>query len=119
MSDQFADASEGANPPLEAVNGVADRAQRALNEAMGAAERTITTATRAAERLLKESLDTLRAQTDPYADGAVRYIQDGQRYVADHVKQRPVTFTLAGLGVGLLLGVLLWSSANKPSAAAG
>ncbi len=30
-----------------------------------------------------------------------------QRYVVERVKERPVTATLAGLGVGLLLGLLL------------
>jgi ElaB/YqjD/DUF883 family membrane-anchored ribosome-binding protein len=107
MADQFAYASEEAQQARDAVNNATDHGQRALSEAFGAAERTITSATKAAERLLKDSLDTFLAQTNSYTDEARQHLEEGQRYVAEQVKQRPMTFTLAGLGVGLLLGLLL------------
>jgi len=107
MSDQFTYASEEARQAREAVNNATDHGQRALSEALGAAERTITAATKAAERVLKDSLDALRAQTSSYTEEARQHLEEGQRYVAEQVKQRPMTFTLAGLGVGLLLGLLL------------
>jgi ElaB/YqjD/DUF883 family membrane-anchored ribosome-binding protein len=34
-------------------------------------------------------------------------VDEAQRYVVERVKERPVTATLAGIGVGLLLGLLL------------
>jgi len=107
MPDQFAYASEEAQQAREAVNNATDHGQRALSEALGAAERTIISATKAAERALKDSLEALRAQTSSYTDEARQHFEEGQRFVAEHVRQRPLTATLAGLGVGLLLGLLL------------
>lgn len=107
MADPFADAAEEARQARDAVNSATVHGQKALTEAVSAAERTIHMATRAAEKLLRESLDALRTQTAPYTDGAREHLEDGQRYISDHVKQRPMAFTLAGLGVGLLLGLLL------------
>ena len=112
MADQFADAADEARQARDAVNSATDHGQRALEEALGAAERTIHSATKAAERLLKDSLDALRKETAPYADEAKHHIEDGQRYVAEELKQRPMTFTLAGLGVGVLLGLLLSRRSN-------
>jgi len=60
-----------------------------------------------AEKVLKESVETLKAQTRAYTDNAGEHFDEAQRYVVERVKERPVTATLAGLGVGLLLGLLL------------
>jgi ElaB/YqjD/DUF883 family membrane-anchored ribosome-binding protein len=112
MADPFADAADEARQARDAVNSATVHSQRALSEAVSAAERTIQTATRSAEKILRETLEALRTETAPYTEGAIEHIEDGQRYISDHVKQRPMTFTLAGLGVGLLLGLLL-SSRSK------
>jgi len=34
-------------------------------------------------------------------------VEEAQRYVMERVKERPMTATLAGLGVGVLIGLLL------------
>jgi ElaB/YqjD/DUF883 family membrane-anchored ribosome-binding protein len=112
MTDQFAYASEEARQARNAVNDAAEHGQRSLNDALGAAERAIATAARSAERMLKDSIDALRDQTSAYTDEARRHLDDGQRFVVAQVNQRPMTATLAGLGVGLLLGLLL-SSRSK------
>ncbi len=115
MADQFAHASDEARQARAAVNSATAHGQRGLNEALGAAERTIIAATNAAERLLKDSLGVFRSYTAPYTEEAVRHLADGRRYVLDHVRQRPLTVTLAGLSVGLFLG-MLWSSRSKQAA---
>jgi len=107
MPDHFSYASEEAQQAREAVNNATDHGQRAFSEALGAAERAISSATKAAERILKDSLDALHAQTSSYTDEARQHLEEGRRYVAEHVIQRPMTATFAGLGVGLLLGLLL------------
>jgi ElaB/YqjD/DUF883 family membrane-anchored ribosome-binding protein len=96
MADQFAHASEEARQARDAVNSATDHGQRALSEAIGAAERFLT-----------DILDGLRTQTASYTEEAMHHLEDGQHYVTDQVKQRPMTFTLAGLGVGLLLGLVI------------
>ncbi len=90
-----------------AVNAATIKGEKALNEALAAAERTITEAAKTAERVLKEGVETLRAQTKVYSETAGQQVDDAQRYVLERVKERPLTATLAGLGVGVLLGLLL------------
>lgn len=84
-----------------------DHSQRAFAEALQVAERTLAEATRKAERALREGVEALRLHSRTYADTAGAQVEEAQRYVVERVKERPLTATLAGLGVGLLLGLLL------------
>ena len=59
------------------------------------------------ERNLQDGVDTVRAQGRAYIDNAGQHIDEAQRYVVERVRERPVAATLAGLGVGVLLGMLL------------
>jgi ElaB/YqjD/DUF883 family membrane-anchored ribosome-binding protein len=86
-----------------------DNAQRALKDSLAAAERRLTDAAKTAERVIKDSIEAIKAQTQAYSGPAGQTVDEAQRYVIERVKERPVTATLAGLGVGFLLGVLLSS----------
>lgn len=66
-----------------------------------------------AGKAMHDGVETLRAQSRAYADTASQYYDDAQRYVVERVKERPVTATLAGLGVGVLLGLLLARRGDK------
>lgn len=68
---------------------------------------------RRAERIVQDSLETLRAQSRVYVDTAGEQLDTAQRYVVEKVKERPVTATMAGVGVGLLLGLLIASGRNS------
>jgi ElaB/YqjD/DUF883 family membrane-anchored ribosome-binding protein len=103
---------EAAKEAKKAANNAADHSQKAFNEAVSAAEKTLSEAAKTAEKVFKEGAETFRAQTRAYTDNAGEYAQDAQRYVLERVKERPMTATLAGLGVGLLLGLLL-ANRNK------
>lgn len=85
----------------------AEKGQQAFNDALAAAQQTITEAARSAERALRDGVETLRAQTKPYQEKAGQQFDEAQRFVVDRVRERPVTAALAGLGAGLLLGLLL------------
>ena len=99
-----------------------DHGQAAIAEAVGAAEKLINEAASRAERILKDRLNRLRSQTDTYTDRAKSYtgkagdqlsdqLDDAQSYILERVKDRPLTAALAGLGAGVLIGLLL---ANRP-----
>ena len=62
---------------------------------------------RRAERIVQDGLETLRANSRVYVDSAGQQIDTAQRYVVERVKERPVTATMAGVGVGVLLGLLI------------
>ena len=105
-------ANDEALEARKAANNAVDHGQNAFNEAIGAAERKLSEAARTAERVLREGVDALRSQTRVYTDNAGQHAQDAQRYVMERVKERPMTATLAGVGLGILLGLLL-SNRNK------
>ncbi|HXU99084.1 MAG TPA: hypothetical protein VG166_01130 [Caulobacteraceae bacterium] len=89
-----------------------EKGQKAFADALAAAQQTIADAAKAAERALRDGAETLRAQTKEYRDSAGAQLDDAQRYVLERVRERPVTAALAGLGAGLLLGLLL-SNRNR------
>ena len=95
------------------ASAAADNAERSFNDAMSAAERTLSEAAKTAEKVLKEGVDALRVQTKAYTDNAGVHLEEAQKYVVERVKERPMTATLAGLGVGLLLGLLLANRSGK------
>lgn len=90
-----------------AAMGANGSAERSFQEAADLAKASISEAAVKAQRVMQETLETLRAQSRTYADTAGEQIDVAQRYVVERVKERPVTATMAGLGVGLLLGLLL------------
>src|SRR5580704_3829671 len=81
---------------------VDETGQRTLNEAIDAAERGIREAAKRVEKAMREGVDTLRTQAGPYRDQASHQFDEAHQYLVERVKERPITATLAGLGVGLL-----------------
>ncbi len=100
----------------ETTRAAADEAEKAVNhgqkilvDAIAKAEKTIIDSARSTEKALKDGFQTLRDQARPYADNASQSVDDAQRYVADRVKERPLTATLIGLGLGVFVGLLIAS----------
>jgi ElaB/YqjD/DUF883 family membrane-anchored ribosome-binding protein len=111
-SDITSSAANEAKEARKAANNAADHGERAFAEAVSAAERTLSDAAKTAEKVFREGVESLRSQTRVYTDSASQRVDEAQRYVMERVKERPMTATLAGLGVGVLLGLLL-SNRNK------
>jgi ElaB/YqjD/DUF883 family membrane-anchored ribosome-binding protein len=81
------------------ANGVADAAE--------AAESRIAEAARKAEEVVRESGETLRAQTRAYADTAAEKIETAQKVVVERVKEKPVESAITAFGIGLVVGMLI------------
>ena len=93
------------------ANGVADAADAAAT-AVEQAESRIAAAAAKAETVIRESLETFRAQTRAYADTAAEKLETAQKVVVDHVREKPVQSALTAFGVGLVLGMLIGSRRN-------
>lgn len=106
-ADPYRPAANEAHTTRKALDKAADHGQRAFDEAIAAAERTIADAAKTAERALRDGIDRLRNSTRGYTDSAGEHLDEAQRYVRAQVRERPLAATLAGLGMGVLLGLLL------------
>jgi len=85
----------------------ASRAERAFKDGLAEAERTMTETAKAAERVIRQGIEIVRAQTRAYSTDPAQTVEEAQRYILERIKERPVTATLAGLGVGFLLGLMI------------
>ena len=103
-SDEIADAEESVK---NAAKAAFENGQRSFNEAVDMAERSLGEAAKRVDKVLKEGVEALKSQTRGYTDVATEQFTEAQEYVLARVRERPVTATLTGLGVGLLLGLLL------------
>jgi ElaB/YqjD/DUF883 family membrane-anchored ribosome-binding protein len=114
IADDVADTTSSAKRAAKAaVANAVESGQKSLNEALDAAEQTIRDAAKRVEKAVREGVETIKAQSGPYRDNATQQFDEAQKYVVERVKERPVTATLAGLGVGLLLGLLLSNRSSK------
>ncbi len=100
---------KAASEARSAGSGLVEHGQKAISEIVAAAEKAISEAARSAERTLKDSLDGARARAQDYGEEAGDNFEDASAYMLERVKERPVTATLTGLGLGLLIGLLIAS----------
>ena len=107
MSDALNPAIKEAKKASSSASTAVDHAERSFGEAASAAKTNLTDAAKRIEQSLTQGLETLRAQTRTYTDTAGQQVDEAGRYVSERVRERPITATLAGLGVGVLLGLLL------------
>ncbi|MDO8901069.1 MAG: hypothetical protein Q7V15_06925 [Phenylobacterium sp.] len=100
---------------------MSNAAERATSEAKAAAtsaaasaqvlaedaQRTFRDAAHHFERAVQEGVEQIRAQSRAYADTAGEQIEEAQRYVVEHVRERPLAATGVAVGLGVVIGMLL------------
>ena len=102
-----ASVEDAAAKAADAISAATEQGKQSLQEALAHAERTISDAVKTAERALRDGIEKLREQSKPMAENAGQQFDEAQRYVTERVKERPMTAVLAGVGIGLVLGLLL------------
>ena len=63
-----------------------------------------------AREVLDEQVGRWRGKSGEYAEAAGEGLENARVYVVERVQERPLTVTVAALGVGFLLGALLAGS---------
>lgn len=106
MPDAVSNAKQEAQSAVSEVKALAEKSFADLS---AAAERTIQDVAKRAEKVFGEGFDSLRERSRGYTDNAGERFDEAQRYVVERVKEKPVTATVAGIGVGFLIGLLLAS----------
>jgi ElaB/YqjD/DUF883 family membrane-anchored ribosome-binding protein len=96
-----------------AVASASESSQEKLNEAIDVADKALRDAAKRIEKAVREGVESIRTQSEPYRENASQQFDEAQKYVVERIKERPVVATLAGLGVGLLLGLLMASRSDK------
>ena len=59
------------------------------------------------EKGVQEALEIAASRGKVYAEGASEQLETAQKYVTERVQEKPLTATLAALGAGVLIGLLL------------
>ncbi|QUD87640.1 DUF883 family protein [Phenylobacterium montanum] len=98
--------------PAPKTPGTAEVAN-AAEETVQQAEKSFRELADRIEKLVKDGLETLRTQSRTYAEGAGERLETAQKYVTEHVQERPLTATVTALGVGVLIGLLLGSGRQR------
>lgn len=88
-------------------------AAAAAPAAAAEAETLMKEAIRRVELAVQEGLAQLRTQSKIYTDVAGAQIEAAADKVSDEVRARPLAATGLALGVGVILGFLLSSAANR------
>ena len=60
-----------------------------------------------ASKVAQETLQSLRTHASPYVDDAGERLTTAERYLVEKVQKQPLTSTLAALGIGVLVGLIL------------
>jgi ElaB/YqjD/DUF883 family membrane-anchored ribosome-binding protein len=70
-------------------------------------ERRIRELARRAEEAVRERAQVFRERAQDYYEDASEQFDTAQRFIVERVQERPLTATLAAVGVGLVLGLIL------------
>ena len=113
-------ANSSAQPALDEVQAAAAAStakfEQALEElkerANKVAQETITTLKSSAETL-KSRAETLRTRAEPYVSDAGERLAVAEKYIVERVQRQPLTTTMAVLGVGVLIGLVLASGRSS------
>lgn len=95
--------------PEPAAEAASDTAARMSAEA----QRAIAEASKRIEAAVQEGLQQLSAQSRVYADAAGEQLDEAARLASDQIRSRPLAATGAALGIGVIIGLLLASTARR------
>ena len=95
----------------EVVEGVTANAA-AVKDNLGDVQETLAETVKSVEKLILDGFESVRAEVKSLFDYRAERLEQGQQYLSDRIKERPLTAILASLGVGFILGLLTANRKN-------
>ena len=95
------------------VEADAAKAANSAEKTIKDTERTLRALAERLEQGVQDALEVAKTRSKVYADSAGEQLETAQKYVTEQVQERPLTATVAALGVGVLIGLLLSSGRNR------
>jgi ElaB/YqjD/DUF883 family membrane-anchored ribosome-binding protein len=71
------------------------------------AEKSLRVLVERVEKGVQDALEIAASRGKVYAEGAGEQLETAQKYVTERVQEKPLTATLAALGAGVVIGLLL------------
>ena len=99
-------ANTDAQPALDEIQSAASASTAKLDQAVGELKER-------AGRVARDTLQSLRTHATPYVDDAGEHLQTAERFIVERVQKQPLTTTLAALGVGLLIGLIIGGGRSR------
>ena len=93
--------------PNANAQALEDAIQSATNASTAKFDQALNEFKERAGRVAQDTLESLRTQAKPYISDASDHFATAERYVVERVQKQPLTTTLAVLGVGIVLGIVL------------
>ena len=101
-------------PANSSAKSALDEAQSAASASTARFEQALDELKERAGKAAQETINTLRSRAEPYVSDAGDRLAVAERYIVEKVQKQPLTTTLAVLGVGVLIGLVL-GSGNRSS----
>jgi ElaB/YqjD/DUF883 family membrane-anchored ribosome-binding protein len=99
-------ANSNAQPALDEVQSAAAASTAKFEQALDELKER-------ANKVAQETITTLKSRAEPYVSDAGEKLAVAERYIVERVQKQPLTTTLAVLGVGVLLGLVLASGRSS------
>jgi ElaB/YqjD/DUF883 family membrane-anchored ribosome-binding protein len=100
-------------PANSSAQSALDEAQSAASASTARFEQALDELKERASKVAQETINTLKNRADPYMSDAGERLAVAERYIVERVQKQPLTTTMAVLGVGVLIGLVLGSGSRS------
>jgi hypothetical protein len=100
-------------PANSNVQSALDDAQSSAAASTAKFEQALEELKERAGKAAQETIATLKSRAEPYVSDAGERLADAERYIVERVQKQPLPTTLAILGVGVLIGLVLGSGRSS------
>ena len=110
---QVMPANSNAQPALDEIQSAAAASTAKFEQALDELKERANKVAQETISTLKTRAETFKTQAEPYVSDAGERLAVAERYLVERVQKQPLTTTLAVLGIGVLVGLVLASGRSS------